>query len=96
MITNRRPHINVTMEEFLSQKAIRHGIRDTYNEIRFRYFRDEAYALQYERGRHIGAYAKTKRFKIRHLYDGFLDCEGKPLGKLVSLAYEMRRLNLYV
>lgn len=86
----------VTMENFLSQGAIRRGILDAYFDAKFKHFYNDSYAITYERGRHIGSYAKSKRYQVRHLYDGFLDCEGKPTQKLISLTYEMRRQKLFV
>lgn len=95
-VVNRGRVVLVTMEKFLSQEALRRGILDAYFDKKFKHFYDDSYATTYERGRHIGAYAKTKRYQVRHLYDGFLDCRGKPTQKLISLTHEMQRYNLFV
>lgn len=87
---------SASMENFLSQTRIRQGILDAYFDAKFKHYYNDSCAITYERGRHIGSYAKSKRYQVRHLYDGFLDCKGEPTQKLISLACEMLRHNLFV
>jgi hypothetical protein len=82
---------SVSMESFLSQEGIRQGIYDAYKCNKFKTFFNQNYAVAYERGRHIGICARLNNYQMRHLYDDYGYCRGKPTDKLISLAYQMRR-----
>lgn len=80
----------VSMESFLSQEGLRRGIFDVYNCNKFKTFFDTNYAVAYERGRQIGVCARSNNYQMRHLYDGFRPCHGKPTSKLIGLVRQMQ------
>lgn len=84
-------HQYVSMESFLSQEGLRRGIRDVYKCNRFKTFLERSYAVAYERGRQIGICARSNNYQMRHLYDGYGYCQGKPTDKLIGLVRQMQR-----
>jgi len=85
----------VTLEQFLDQAALKSGVYDGYYGKPWREILNPHNAIAYERGRHLGIFAKCKKINYRRLYDMKRN-KLIPTAILMFLCREMKKENSYI